>query len=359
MSDGPDAYEFDVAVSFAGEDRELVEEIIHEIRGGGASVFYDEDYLAESWGEDLIEYFDGVYRKRASYAMIFVSRHYAEKMWCRQERRSALARAAQERSAYVLPVRLDDTELDGLLPTVGYVDARREGVSGVSSKFLARWSGGTAIALVNYDGRVPRVPDEMQELLERRPPGWEYLYYAGALHLGLEAREATYLDHELRYSRPGPVVADGDVLAVVSAAASWAGALATRLEPLFAPEAFERAFGPPGQAGDPARISHMAGHLIDLYVDFMTWAADLRGLVVDEQVRPLVSLLATYADGPVEQMRSYIREVVQQVDQIPDLIASGEPGVIEVRLVLALPEAAAELFSSECERLRRVGWPHS
>jgi hypothetical protein len=115
--------EFDVAVSFASEDRELVEEIVSRLKDTGVRVFYDTDYQAAMWGEDLGAYLDQVYRLKARYAIMFISRFYAEKMWTRHERRSVLARALEQRSAYVLPVRLDSTALDGLRPTLGYPDA--------------------------------------------------------------------------------------------------------------------------------------------------------------------------------------------------------------------------------------------
>ena len=113
-------YEFDVAVSFAGEDRELVEEIVSRLKGAGIHVFFDTDYQADMWGEDLVEYLDQVYRVKVRYTIMFISRFYAEKMWTRHERRSALARALEQRSAYILPVRLDSTALDGLRPTMRF-----------------------------------------------------------------------------------------------------------------------------------------------------------------------------------------------------------------------------------------------
>lgn len=101
-------YEFDVALSFAGEDREFVEGIVDQLGKSGLRVFYDTNYQAEMWGEDLIDYLDQIYRSKARYTMMFISRFYAEKMWTRHERRSALARALEQRSAYILPVRMDD-----------------------------------------------------------------------------------------------------------------------------------------------------------------------------------------------------------------------------------------------------------
>src|SRR5689334_16213462 len=89
-------YEFDVAVSLAGEDRELVEEIVSRLKVAGIRVFYDTDYQADMWGEDLVEYLDQIYRLKARYVTMFISRFYAEKMWTRHERRRVSTWALSE-----------------------------------------------------------------------------------------------------------------------------------------------------------------------------------------------------------------------------------------------------------------------
>ena len=137
----PGEYEFDVAVSFAGEDRELVQQVVGRLKAAGINVFYDNDHQADIWGEDLTEYLDQVYRVRARYVMMFISRFYADKMWTTHERRSALARAVEQIGAYVLPVRLDGTPIDGLRPTVGYLDARQTGLDAIVSMALAKLKG--------------------------------------------------------------------------------------------------------------------------------------------------------------------------------------------------------------------------
>jgi len=53
---------------------------------------------------------------------MFISKHYAEKMWTNHERKSALAAAIQARKEYILPARFDSTELPGLRPTIGYIN---------------------------------------------------------------------------------------------------------------------------------------------------------------------------------------------------------------------------------------------
>jgi hypothetical protein len=164
-----DSYDFDVALSFAGEDREYVEEVNDALKQQGVRTFLDSDYLSHTWGEDLVEFFDGIYRVRSLFAMLFVSRHYAEKMWPRHERRSALARALKERSAYVLPVRLDDTEIDGLRPTVGYLDARRTGIDGLVRAVLSKLAGRSGW-LGGWSGdHAPRGQREIDQVRSERP----------------------------------------------------------------------------------------------------------------------------------------------------------------------------------------------
>lgn len=54
--------------------------------------------------------------------MIFVSKEYQSRKWTIHEARSAQARALEEKgNDYILPIRIDGTELEGLLPTIGYV----------------------------------------------------------------------------------------------------------------------------------------------------------------------------------------------------------------------------------------------
>jgi hypothetical protein len=112
---------YDVVFTFAGENRGYVEQVANYLLSQGVKVFYDQYEEASLWGKDLAEHFDFVYRRSGRYCVMFISKHYVEKMWTRHERRAALARALQERKEYVLPARFDDSEVPGILPTVGYI----------------------------------------------------------------------------------------------------------------------------------------------------------------------------------------------------------------------------------------------
>jgi hypothetical protein len=112
---------YDVVLSFAGEDRPYVDQVAQCLRSHGVKVFYDVYEEAALWGKDLVEHFDMVYRKSGRYCVIFISEHYLRKVWTKQERQFALARALQERKEYILPARFDDTEIPGIAPTIGYI----------------------------------------------------------------------------------------------------------------------------------------------------------------------------------------------------------------------------------------------
>ena len=125
------SYRYDVAVSFAGEDRPTVQQYCDLLIAKGFEVFYDEYDKIGLWGTDLYARLDEVYRKLACFCVIFISHRYKDKVWTNHERKSAQARALQENREYILPVKLDDTEIPGIPETVGYVDLRQQSLEEV------------------------------------------------------------------------------------------------------------------------------------------------------------------------------------------------------------------------------------
>ncbi|MDD5409077.1 MAG: TIR domain-containing protein [Candidatus Omnitrophica bacterium] len=126
-------FEFDIALSFAGEDRGYVEKTAEVLKKMGFRIFYDKYELVTLWGKDLYVHLQEIYSKRARYTVMFISKYYAKKLWTSHERKSAQARAFRERNEYILPARFDKTSLPGLLPTVGYIE-----LIGLKPKILAK-----------------------------------------------------------------------------------------------------------------------------------------------------------------------------------------------------------------------------
>ena len=131
-------YEYDIALSFAGEDRAIIEKIANELRINGVSVFYDKYEEADLWGKDLFDHLSDVYQNKAKYCIVFISENYAKKVWTNHERKNAQARALEEKKEYILPVKLDDTEIPSIRKTVGFLDFRTHGVDGIVENTLIK-----------------------------------------------------------------------------------------------------------------------------------------------------------------------------------------------------------------------------
>lgn len=84
---------YDIALSFAGEDRDYVAEVAISLKKKGISVFYDVFDEVNLWGKDLYVYLSNIYKNEAKYTVIFISKYYNEKLWTNHERQSMQARA--------------------------------------------------------------------------------------------------------------------------------------------------------------------------------------------------------------------------------------------------------------------------
>ena len=118
-------YTYDVALSFASDDRSKAEQLATLLTGQGFRVFYDRYEQDVLWGKDLYQRLQEVYRDSARYCVVFVSASYRARLWPNQELKHAQARAFRESQEYILPLRLDDSELPGLNDTTAYLDLRQ------------------------------------------------------------------------------------------------------------------------------------------------------------------------------------------------------------------------------------------
>jgi hypothetical protein len=112
-------FQYDVCLSFAGENRSYVHDVAVHLRALGVRVFFDEYEEVGLWGKDLYEHLDDVYKNSARYCVMFISQYYSTKLWTTHERRSAQERAFKENAEYILPARFDSTPVPGLRDTVG------------------------------------------------------------------------------------------------------------------------------------------------------------------------------------------------------------------------------------------------
>ena len=169
-------YKYDVALSFAGEDRKYAREIAEALSSKGVKVFYDEYESAELWGKNLYDHLDDVYQNKAKYVIMILSKHYKSKLWTTHERRSAQARAFRENTEFILPIKLDNTEIPGIPSTIGYVDLRKSSVEEIGKLIVKKLQDGT-IQLIDLKGDeqevlIPKVKrtvteEEKQQFLKK------------------------------------------------------------------------------------------------------------------------------------------------------------------------------------------------
>ena len=101
----------------------------NSLRDSGVRVFYDLFKEVDLWGKNLYDYLSDIYMNKAFYTIMFISKHYAHKLWPTHERQAMQARAFQENQEYILPARFDDTPIPGVLTTIAYISLKNRSPS--------------------------------------------------------------------------------------------------------------------------------------------------------------------------------------------------------------------------------------
>nr|WP_295933009.1 hypothetical protein [uncultured Dyadobacter sp.] len=116
---------FEVALSFPGEIRHLVEPIArgiqHEI--GPDTCFYDNDYKAQLARPSLNLVLQDIYLNRSKLVVVFLSADYQRKEWCGVEFR-AIQEILLDKKLHsrVMFFRTDNALVDGVFRTDGFID---------------------------------------------------------------------------------------------------------------------------------------------------------------------------------------------------------------------------------------------
>lgn len=157
-------YEYEVALSFAGEDRGFSEALAEGLKNSGVKVFYDNYYAEELWGQDLSTKLRDVYHGSSQFCIMIISEQYVQKMWPSHERQQAIERMIkQQGKTYILPVRLDgyNGEVPGMSGMIGYLGVKSSEHQAVVDAFLrkiGRQPGQQRPSTPAYAGPKPYIP---------------------------------------------------------------------------------------------------------------------------------------------------------------------------------------------------------
>lgn len=104
-------YKFDVAISFAGENRALADYITTWLRIFDYEVFYDELYEANYLGSSWTTRFEDIFNKESRYVLCILDEFHKDKIWPTFERECFQERVKDES---VIPIFLDKTKFVGI-----------------------------------------------------------------------------------------------------------------------------------------------------------------------------------------------------------------------------------------------------
>ncbi len=135
-------HQFEVGLSFPGEARDFVEAVAAGLEGhlGPDSYFYDNNYIAQLARPGLDDLLQDIYRNRSKMIVVLIGGDYQATQWCGVEWRAIRNIINDREHARVMFVRMDDGDVDGVLPNDGYVDARRFSAAEVA-RFISQRVG--------------------------------------------------------------------------------------------------------------------------------------------------------------------------------------------------------------------------
>ena len=185
--------EYDVALSFADEDRIHAKTLAELLQSANVKVFYDSFEQSSLWGEDLYTYLADIYGKKAKYCVMFLSANYKSKLWTSHERKFAQERAFIENRAYILPIKLDDTEIPGIPTTISYLDLRVTPIDEVFRLLIKKLQSFKAEEVDSYknpftidEQLVKKYVTKYKEKVKANPSDGKAVYTLGLFYLRLK-----------------------------------------------------------------------------------------------------------------------------------------------------------------------------
>lgn len=124
---------FDVAISYASEDREVAERIATELLGQGLKVFFDRELLGLTIGRNLEQRLHEIYAREADLCIMLLSTYYVRKKYTMLELQAALERHQASTTAFLVPIKLDDTHVPELPASLAYVHIDTDSQSSLQS----------------------------------------------------------------------------------------------------------------------------------------------------------------------------------------------------------------------------------
>ncbi len=111
-----------MALSYAGEDRGIVEAITSKLKNRNIKVFFDKFDEVVLWGKDLGAHLKSVFANKTKFVIIFISNHFPKKDWINFEFEIASDEVKKRKEEFILPIRIDKTPLVGFKKDISFLE---------------------------------------------------------------------------------------------------------------------------------------------------------------------------------------------------------------------------------------------
>ncbi|MEO1052379.1 MAG: toll/interleukin-1 receptor domain-containing protein [Bacteroidota bacterium] len=108
-----DKYVYDLAISFAEEDRTIASGIATALALHEIDYYYYPEQRARMVGSNILDSLDDIYEEESRFALLIVSSYYLEKRFTIHEYK-AIQRRLKRQKDYIIPVKVGDVDLTDL-----------------------------------------------------------------------------------------------------------------------------------------------------------------------------------------------------------------------------------------------------
>jgi hypothetical protein len=193
----------------------------------------------------------------------------------------------------------------------------------------------------------------IRQIVRDRPNGWEYRSTGEFLRDYLKPTMRGWRDlRQGLYTKPPIILTDDNALAWLRTKIDELGRLVPILASLFTEE-LPRAWGNPGEPGDPLEIRHICKLIQSAAEQLLHWEEDVRAVSVGDTYSALSECLPGAAGMQLEQLGG----IPSSLDEVADWIETspGVPKEFHYTIVFSSPDGWPERIAKELKMIEKGG----
>lgn len=112
---------YQILLSHAPEDTAIAEGLARHLQEKEVTVYFDKFAEVEKWGKNNIDFINEVFGNQGKYCVVLLSKYYANNKLTNLQRQISQSKALNQNEECLLPIRLDNTSVDGFLDTIACI----------------------------------------------------------------------------------------------------------------------------------------------------------------------------------------------------------------------------------------------